>query len=129
MQRRASYSRWVKEDVIVALAGVHAGCYELFGNAVVRAVKDLGGKRVAISVLGSPEHVFVASMAAYVGMNPSTDIVWLAAGTGEDAMRLFAEGEADAFMGFAPQPQALRARKIGRVIVNTTQDRPWSQYF
>jgi len=32
-------------------------------------------------------------------------------------------------MGFAPEPQQLRAKKIGHVIINTTQDRPWSQYF
>lgn len=31
--------------------------------------------------------------------------------------------------GFAPQPHELRARNIGHVILNTTQDRPWSQYF
>src|SRR6266850_1014802 len=36
---------------------------------------------------------------------------------------------ADAFMGFPPQPQVVRASKIGHVIVNTTQDRPWSQHF
>jgi NitT/TauT family transport system substrate-binding protein len=44
-------------------------------------------------------------------------------------MRLFIEGKVDAFLGFAPQPQELRARKIGRAILDTTQDRPWSQYF
>ena len=32
-------------------------------------------------------------------------------------------------MGFPPQPQDLRARQIGQVIVNSTVDRPWSQYF
>src|SRR6266850_3724170 len=36
---------------------------------------------------------------------------------------------ADAFMGFPPQPQVVRAKKIGHVIVNTAQDRPWSQHF
>jgi NitT/TauT family transport system substrate-binding protein len=46
-----------------------------------------------------------------------------------DAMRLFIEGKADAFMGFVPASQELRAKKIGHVILNTTQDRPWSQYF
>jgi NitT/TauT family transport system substrate-binding protein len=44
-------------------------------------------------------------------------------------MELFAEGKIDAFLGFPPEPQELRARKIGRVIVNSTLDRPWSQYF
>jgi hypothetical protein len=31
-------------------------------------------------------------------------------------------------MGFPPEPQELR-RKIGRAVVSTTTDRPWSQYF
>ena len=44
-------------------------------------------------------------------------------------MELFAEGKIDAFLGFPPEPQELRARKIGRVIVNSSVDRPWSQYF
>ena len=44
-------------------------------------------------------------------------------------MRLFAEGKIDAFLGFPPEPQELRAKKVGRVLVNTLTDRPWSQYF
>ena len=32
-------------------------------------------------------------------------------------------------MGFPPDPQELRARKIGHVVVNSNVDRPWSQYF
>jgi NitT/TauT family transport system substrate-binding protein len=44
-------------------------------------------------------------------------------------LKLFAAGQVDAFLGFPPEPQELRARKIGRVILNTTTDRPWSQYF
>jgi NitT/TauT family transport system substrate-binding protein len=44
-------------------------------------------------------------------------------------MELFAEGKIDAFLGFPPEPQELRARKVGHVIVNSTVDRPWSQYF
>ena len=42
---------------------------------------------------------------------------------------MFANGEIDAFLGFPPEPQELRARGIGRVILNTTTDKPWSQYF
>ena len=35
----------------------------------------------------------------------------------------------DAYLGFPPEPQELRSRKIGHVIFNTRDDRPWSQYF
>jgi NitT/TauT family transport system substrate-binding protein len=44
-------------------------------------------------------------------------------------MRLFADGKVDAFLGFAPDPQALRAMKIGQVVVNSAVDRPRAQYF
>jgi NitT/TauT family transport system substrate-binding protein len=114
---------------VVALGGIHSGCYELFGKMDVRAIRDLKGRSVSISTFGSTEHVFVSSMAAYVGMDPGKDIRWLVGGTSVDAMRAFSDGKADAFLGFAPQPHELRARKIGHVIVNTTHDRPWSQYF
>jgi NitT/TauT family transport system substrate-binding protein len=45
------------------------------------------------------------------------------------SLDLFATGKVDAFLGFPPEPQELRARKIGHVILNTTTDPPWSQYF
>ncbi|HTO42470.1 MAG TPA: ABC transporter substrate-binding protein [Burkholderiales bacterium] len=32
-------------------------------------------------------------------------------------------------MAFPPHPPELRARKIGHVILDTSQDRPWSHYF
>ena len=44
-------------------------------------------------------------------------------------MELFADRKVDAFLGFPPEPQELRARNIGHVVVNSSVDRPWSQYF
>jgi NitT/TauT family transport system substrate-binding protein len=32
-------------------------------------------------------------------------------------------------VGFPPEPQDLRVRHIGHVVVNSAVDRPWSQYF
>src|SRR5262249_54052323 len=34
-------------DPVVILAGVHVGCYELFGTARVRSIRDLKGKTIA----------------------------------------------------------------------------------
>ena len=114
---------------IVVLAGVHGGCFELFGNERVRAARDLKGKNVAITRFGIAEHTYIASMMAYVGMDPRKDVNWVETGTFNGAMELFIDGKVDAFLGFPPQPQVVRARKIGHVIVNTAQDRPWSQHF
>ena len=115
-------------EPIVILGGVHAGCYELFGTDRVRAIRDLRGKTVAIPALGSPHHVFLASMAAYVGIDPRKDINWVTHSV-PDSMRLLAETKIDALMGFPPVSQELRAKKIGHVVVNSGADRPWSQYF
>jgi NitT/TauT family transport system substrate-binding protein len=68
-------------------------------------------------------------MLAYVGVNPRTDVTFITGDKSMDAMRLFVERRADAYLAFAPAPQELRAKRIGQVIVNTAQDRPWSQYF
>jgi NitT/TauT family transport system substrate-binding protein len=114
---------------IVLLAGVHAGCYELFGNERVRAMRDLKGKTVAIQFFGGGDHVLVSSMLAYIGMNPQQDVNWIVGEDVRDAMGLFVDGKADAFLGFGQQPPELRAQKVGHVIVNTGQDRPWSDYF
>jgi NitT/TauT family transport system substrate-binding protein len=111
----------------VALAGIHTGCYELLGTNGVRSIRDLKGKTVAVPGV-SGRRLFVAIMAASVGLDPVKDINWIVRPEGE-SMRLFAEGKIDAFLGFPPEPQELRAKKIGRVLVNTLTDRPWSQYF
>ena len=46
-----------------------------------------------------------------------------------EAMQLLADEKVGGFIGIPPYPQELRARKIGRVLVDTGRDRPWSQYF
>ena len=116
-------------EPLVMLSGIHAGCYELIGNEQIHSVRDLKGKRIGVYALRGGDHVLIASMLAYIGMNPHKDVHWVAGSQFSDAMRFFVEGKVDAFMGFAPQPQEIRAKRIGRVIVNTSQDRPWSQYF
>ena len=116
-------------ESIVLLAGIHVGCYELFANERVRSVRDLKGRTVAIQYFGGGDHVLLSSMLAYVGMKPQHDVKWVAGEQMTDAMTLFVEGKADAFFGYAQQPAELRAMKIGHVIVNTTLDKPWSQYF
>ncbi len=112
-------------DPIVVLAGGHVGCFELFGTGRVRSIRDLKGKTVAVPGLGSPGHVFLASMVAHVGLDARKDINWVTHSFA-DSMRLLAEGKIDAFLGFPPQPQELRAKKIGHVVVNSMVDRPWS---
>ena len=113
----------------IAVAGIHVGCQELFGNERVQAIRDLKGKSVAISAMGSGEHISVASVAAYVGIDPKRDIEWVVAKTSKAALQLFVDGKVDAYWAFEPQPHQLKAMKIGHVILSTAEDKPWSQYF
>jgi NitT/TauT family transport system substrate-binding protein len=117
------------------LAGVHPGCFELFVHEHIRTFTDLKGKRVGIdegpgstSQL-STQQLFVSIMAAHVGLDPENDINWVTPDDVPSPMELFVQGKIDAYLAFVPQPQQLRARKIGRVIVDMARDRPWSQYF
>jgi NitT/TauT family transport system substrate-binding protein len=115
-------------DPIVILGGLHIGCFELFGTNEVRSIRDLKGKTVAVPALDSSRYVFLASMVAYVGLAPRKDINFVTH-PGPESIRLLSEGKIDAYLGFPPEPQEMRDKQIGYVVVNSTVDRPWSQYF
>ena len=113
---------------LTALAGLHAGCYELFAREPIRSVSDLKGRRVGIQTLSSSGICTSRSWRPTSASTPQRDIEWVAPPDG-NAMELFVAGETDAFLGFPPEPQELRARGFDRVILSTISDRPWSQYF
>jgi NitT/TauT family transport system substrate-binding protein len=93
-------------DPITVLAGLHAGCYELFATDRVRTIRDLKGKTVSITSKESGRYVFLVSILASVGLDPRTDVTWLELPPTE-SMQHLADGTIDA----------------------TRTDRPWSQYF
>ena len=111
---------------VVIVGGLHVGCYELVGTDRIRKISDLMGKTVAVADRG--RRGFISSMAVQVGLDPAKDIQWVEQ-SGEDAMQLLAAGKVDAYLGFPPEPQEMRARRIGHVVVDTAKDRPWAQYF
>jgi len=114
---------------LVFLAGIHPGCYEVFGTERIRTIRDFKGKTIALTAEGGRgQRLFLSTMLTYVGLDPRKDVTWVTLPLTE-AIRLLAEGKVDGYLGFPPEPQELRARKIGHVVVNTAVDRPWSQYF
>jgi NitT/TauT family transport system substrate-binding protein len=112
---------------IVFVAGVHAGCFELFGTKRVRAIRDLPGKTIAVPWRGPGPETFIATMLAHVGLDPR-DVHYVVY-PADESIHLLAAGHVDAYLGFPPAPQELRGKKIGSVVVNSAVDRPWSQYF
>jgi NitT/TauT family transport system substrate-binding protein len=113
---------------IVLLGGVHVGCFEVFAARPIKSIRELKGKTVAVPGLTSPHYIFFASMAAHVGVDAKRDINFVFYPVRE-SMQLLAEEKIDGLIAFPPEPQEMRDRKIGHVIINSGLDRPWSQYF
>jgi NitT/TauT family transport system substrate-binding protein len=112
---------------ITALGPVHVGCFEVFGNEGIHSILDLKGKSVGVEALGSPTHLFLSVIAANIGIDPGKDINWVTSGSVRP-MQLFIDGKIDAFLGLPPEPQELRARHFGRVLLDSAVDRPYSHY-
>jgi NitT/TauT family transport system substrate-binding protein len=113
---------------VVMLAGAHIGCVELFGSNEVSSTRELKGKTVAILQSQSDDQFFISMFVAYVGLDPHKDINWVVKNR-RASMEGLAKGEIDAFMSGPPFSLEMREKKIGHVLVDTTTDKPWSQYF
>ena len=82
-------------------------------------IADLKGKSVGVQALGSSQHVFLASMASLRRARPAARTSTGSRSPSAKPKELFAEGKIDAFLGFPPEPQEMRASNIGHVIVNS----------
>src|SRR5262249_44482963 len=83
---RADFAQWDVAGVIpildaghpiLILAGLHAGCQELFANERVHTVRDLKGRRIAISAMGNGDHIFISSILAHIGIDPRNEVTWV----------------------------------------------------
>jgi NitT/TauT family transport system substrate-binding protein len=100
-------------DPVVVLGGLHVGCIELLVHDHIRSIRDLTGKRLAAGRVAS-------------GVPQDVELIKRPA---SEAVALFLDGGADAFIDIPPEPQEIRARSESRVLLDTSSDRPWSQYF
>jgi hypothetical protein len=87
-----------------ALARVHVGCFELFVSEKILGVADLDGKKVGISAVGAPEHLFLSVIVGNVVIDPRAQTDWITSGPVRPK-QLFIDGKVDAFLGFPPEPQ------------------------
>jgi NitT/TauT family transport system substrate-binding protein len=114
---------------VTILAGLHLGCFEVYGKEDVRGIADLKGRTVGAAVVSAGEDFpLLKIMVGLVGLDPARDIRWVTSAS-LAPMDLFVEGKIDAFLALPPTLQEVRARNIGHVIVSSIVDRPWSQYY
>jgi NitT/TauT family transport system substrate-binding protein len=114
---------------ITILAGLHLGCFEVFGRKEIRTVADLKGKTLGVDHYRfAGDRPLLTIMTSLVGLDPAKDFRWVS-DPSLRSMDLFVEGKIDAFLAAPPVLQEVRARNIGHVIVSSITDRPWSQYY
>jgi NitT/TauT family transport system substrate-binding protein len=115
-------------EPIMVLSGVMVGCFELFAREGIDSVAELKGKSIGVGAAGSLSQELMTLITAQVGLDSVKDVQWVT-DPSVKPIELFVQRKIDAFLAFPPEPQDLRARHIGHVILNTAVDRPWSQYF
>ncbi len=113
---------------VVGLSGMHIGCTEIFAHEGINSFRELKGKKIALYSVGSAEHTWFAMMLSYIGIDPDKDVTW-AIHPYEEWGELLTAGEVDAVMLWPPDAQVFREQGVGHVILNTTTDRPWKDYF
>ncbi len=114
---------------VVMLAGVHGGLLSTLRPRARARGPGSQGKDGRHPLLRQRRPVLLSTMLAYVGIDPQQEVEL-------DHRRGPAQRDGPVrrrqgrrLRRLRPGAAELRARKIGRVIVDTAQDRPWSQYF
>lgn len=113
---------------VVALSGMHIGCTEIVAQKDIHSIKELKGRKIALITPGSPEQAWLSILFNYIGLDPLNDVEWVIMpyeAWGES----FEAGEVDALVLWPPDAQIYRNQKIGNVILDTSTDKPWSDYY
>jgi NitT/TauT family transport system substrate-binding protein len=119
---------------IVTLAGMHPGCFEVFATPGIATIRDLRGKTIAVNATNASDQFygFFSILLAYVGVDPRTEVNFIVVGPDLNALRdAFVDGRSQAFIAPAAFGPTLRRnpKNPGKVILDTTMDKPWSQYY
>jgi len=118
---------------ILTLAGIHPGCFELFARPGIATISDLRGKTIAVNAKSQSDQFygFFAILLSHVGI-PLTDVNFVEIPPDVNALRdAFVDGRSEAFIAPAANGPTLRRnpKNPGTVILDTTMDKPWSQYY
>jgi NitT/TauT family transport system substrate-binding protein len=119
---------------MVTLAGMHPGCLELFATPGISTIRDLRGKTIAVNAKNVSDmfYTFFSILLAYVGVDPGTEVNFIEIPPDSAALRdAFLDGRSQAFIAPAASGPLLRRnpKNPGKVILDTTMDKPWSQYY
>ena len=118
---------------LLLLAGVHAGCLELWARQGIDSVADLRGRRIAVRVkdISDQFFAFFATLLGRIGFDLLKDVQFVEGANVAGMNALFTEGRVDAVLAGAQFGPMLRRMQPtpGHVILSTMDAQPWSHYF
>ncbi|MEU8234594.1 ABC transporter substrate-binding protein [Actinoplanes sp. NPDC048967] len=91
---------------VIAQAGLHLDTTRPYPEVLTQ----LRGKAVGVAARGASQELVLRSLLTTAGLNPDTDIRWVAIGGGATAVSAFASGQVDAAMSYPQLEVNLEAR-------------------
>ena len=113
---------------LVMLSGVHLGCWQVVATGDIKTMTDFKGKTVSIISPKFTDGIYMAMTLASVGLDINKDVKVVNYPPSEYA-RLLTSGEVDGVVAVPPVSTDLRKKGIGRVVVDSVADPPWSNYY
>ena len=114
---------------LTILGGLHVGCVEVFANDNVRTLSDMKGARLLIEHKNFDAYRFLSSVLTWIGLDPDTDVEWVAEPDRFKWADMFKRGDVDVMRAFTPVNYDIRRMGLGHVLLNTTVDDPWRNYY
>ncbi len=116
-------------DVYVT-GGIHTGCLRIQAGVKtgIHSVADLKGRRIGISTMGSPPHLYASRVLAVNGMDPRRDVDWVV--NPPDVAELALEqGQIDAVASAEPIGTMLSIREKVRAVSDQAIDADYKDEF
>ncbi|GKY89898.1 ABC transporter substrate-binding protein [Sinisalibacter aestuarii] len=97
------------------------------GDGYPSLIVDLKGLKVGVPAIGSDGHNFMRRFASDAGLNPETDVTYVAAGLGPNALAAFKAGQLDAIIAIEPVAELLKGIG-GTVLLDLALDKSVPQF-
>lgn len=115
---------------VVALAGLHPGCAEIWAQPGISSLRDLRGRTIVVrsKTLNDLAYSYMAVVLKHAGIDPARDVNFVAQ-PDANPVNLYLEGKNDAVYVASVGAAALRANPTnkGRIVHDMVMDDPWAK--
>jgi sulfonate transport system substrate-binding protein len=110
--------------------GIHTGCLRLqAGNkTAIKSAKDLKGKKIGITHMGSPPFLFASRVLVSAGLDPKKDVEWVTF-PGEAMALALDQGRVDAVASAEPIGTMLIAKEKVHKVSDQAIDAPYDDEY